>query len=232
MPIRVQNDLPVKEILEQENIFVMDEMRAAHQDIRPISIGLLNLMPLKEDTELQILRALSNSPLQVDVTFVRVTSHVSKNTSTSHIYKFYEAFDDIKDKRFDGFIITQLPASCIMELRKEVLPMTRSEAIKAFFFKSVLPVTMALILYCIFKSACVKNGELDYVWLWILCGLPFGLHRMCLWIVPGGGSLGGGIALFALNFIIGGVIGGFVLTWRLIVAVWYVPLTVYWLIVG
>ena len=109
MPIRVQNDLPVKEILEQENIFVMDELRAAHQDIRPISIGLLNLMPLKEDTELQILRALSNSPLQVDVTFVRVTSHVSKNTSTSHIYKFYEAFDDIKDKKFDGFIITGAP---------------------------------------------------------------------------------------------------------------------------
>ena len=108
-PIRVQNDLPVKEILEQENIFVMDEMRAAHQDIRPISIGLLNLMPLKEDTELQILRALSNSPLQVDVTFVRVTSHVSKNTSTSHIYKFYEAFDDIKGKKFDGFIITGAP---------------------------------------------------------------------------------------------------------------------------
>ena len=85
MPIRVQNDLPVKEILEQENIFVMDEMRAAHQDIRPISIGLLNLMPLKEDTELQILRALSNSPLQVDVTFVRVTSHVSKNINKSHL---------------------------------------------------------------------------------------------------------------------------------------------------
>ena len=87
MPIRVQNDLPVKEILEHENIFVMDEYRAAHQDIRPISIGLLNLMPLKEDTELQILRSLSNTPLQVDVTFVRMTSHVSKNTSTSHIYK-------------------------------------------------------------------------------------------------------------------------------------------------
>ena len=100
--------------------------------------------------------------------------------------------------------------------------MTRSEAIKAFFFKSVLPVIVALILYCIFKSACVKNGEVDYV---------FGLHRMCLWIVPGGGSLGGGIALFALNFIIGGVIGGFVLAWRLIVAVWYMPLTVYRLIV-
>ena len=100
--------------------------------------------------------------------------------------------------------------------------MTRSEAIKAFFFKSVLPVTMALILYCIFKSACMKNGEIDYVWLWILCGLPFGLHRMCLWIVPGGGA-----ALFALNFIIGGLIGGFVLVWRLLVAAWYVPLTLY-----
>lgn len=109
MPIRVQNDLPVKEILEQENIFVMDEYRAAHQDIRPISIGLLNLMPLKEDTELQILRLLSNSPLQVDVTFVRMTSHVSKNTSTSHIYKFYEPFEEIRNRRFDGFIITGAP---------------------------------------------------------------------------------------------------------------------------
>lgn len=109
MPIRVQNDLPVKEILEQENIFVMDEYRATHQDIRPISIGLLNLMPLKEDTELQILRSLSNTPLQVDVTFVRVGSHVSKNTSTSHIYKFYESFEEIKGQKFDGFIITGAP---------------------------------------------------------------------------------------------------------------------------
>lgn len=108
MPIRVQNDLPVKEILEQENIFVMDEFRAAHQDIRPISIGLLNLMPLKEDTELQILRALSNTPLQVDVTFVRVTSHVSKNTSTSHIYKFYEAFEDIKNKNLTDLSLQEL----------------------------------------------------------------------------------------------------------------------------
>ena len=109
MPIRVQNDLPIKEVLEQENIFVMDEYRAAHQEIRPISIGLLNLMPLKEDTELQILRALSNTPLQTDVTFVRVSSHVSKNTSTSHIYKFYEPFEAIKKQRFDGFIITGAP---------------------------------------------------------------------------------------------------------------------------
>ena len=77
-----------------------------------------------------------------------------------------------------------------------------------------------------------RNGELDLLWLWILCGLPFGIHRMCVWIVPGGGSLGGGAALFVLNFIIGGLIGGFVLVWRLLVAAWYVPLTIYRLIVG
>ena len=109
MPIRVQNDLPVKEILEQENIFVMDEHRATHQDIRLIKIGLLNLMPLKEDTELQILRSLSNTPLQIDVTFVAVSSHESKNTSSSHLNKFYVSFEEIKDQRFDGFIITGAP---------------------------------------------------------------------------------------------------------------------------
>lgn len=109
MPIRVQNDLPVKEILEKENIFVMDEHRAMHQDIRPIKIGLLNLMPLKEDTELQILRSLSNTPLQIDVVFVNVSSHVSKNTSTSHLNKFYVPFSEIKGQNFDGFIITGAP---------------------------------------------------------------------------------------------------------------------------
>ena len=109
MPIRVQNDLPVRGILEQENIFVMDEDRAMQQDIRPLKIGLLNLMPLKEDTELQILRSLSNTPLQVDVVFVNVSSHQSKNTSTSHINKFYVPFKDIKKQRFDGFIITGAP---------------------------------------------------------------------------------------------------------------------------
>ena len=109
MPIRVQNDLPVNEILERENIFVMDEKRATSQDIRPLKVGLLNLMPLKEDTELQILRSLSNTPLQVDVIFVNVSSHESKNTSTSHINKFYVPFKDIKKQRFDGFIITGAP---------------------------------------------------------------------------------------------------------------------------
>lgn len=109
MPIRVQNNLPVKEILESENIFVMDEHRAMHQDIRPIKIGLLNLMPLKEEAELQILRSLSNTPIQVDVTFVTVSGHVSKNTPTSHLNQFYERFSDMKENRFDGFIITGAP---------------------------------------------------------------------------------------------------------------------------
>ena len=85
--------------------------------------------------------------------------------------------------------------------------MTRGEALKDFFRKTILPVASAALLYCIFRSACVKNGELDYLWLWILCGLPFGIWRLRLWIIPGGGSLGGGIALFLLNFVFAGLIG-------------------------
>lgn len=109
--------------------------------------------------------------------------------------------------------------------------MTRKEAVFQFFRKSIVPVAGAVLLVCIFKSACIKDGTVDYLWLWILCGLPFGLHRMWLWIVPDG-SMGSGIALFALNFIVGGIIGGFVLVWRLIVAVCYVPLTMYRMITG
>lgn len=109
MPIRTQSDLPAKEILEHENIFVMDESRASHQDIRPISIAIVNLMPLKEDTELQILRSLSNSPLQVDVSFVALSSHESTHTSLSHLNKFYVTFEDIRYQNFDGLIITGAP---------------------------------------------------------------------------------------------------------------------------
>ncbi|MCF0128559.1 MAG: homoserine O-succinyltransferase [Pseudobutyrivibrio sp.] len=109
MPIRTQNDLPAKAILESENIFVMDENRAMHQDIRPIKIAILNLMPLKEATELQLLRSLSNTPLQVDVTFLTVESHESKNTSLSHLNAFYQSFSEVKDQYFDGFIITGAP---------------------------------------------------------------------------------------------------------------------------
>ena len=109
MPIKIQSDLPAKEILERENIFVMDDQRAIHQDIRPIQILILNLMPLKEDTELQLLRSLSNTPLQVDVHFMTVESHESKNTPSSHLNKFYQTFPEIRKKRYDGMIITGAP---------------------------------------------------------------------------------------------------------------------------
>ena len=109
MPIRIQNDLPVKEILENENIFVMDEYRATHQDIRPLQVGILNLMPIKQDTELHLLRSMSNTPLQVDITFIKLNSHVSMHTSATHLNKFYVTFDEIKDRKFDGFMITGAP---------------------------------------------------------------------------------------------------------------------------
>ncbi len=113
MPIKTQSDLPAREILENENIFVMDEFRALHQDIRPLQVLILNNMPVKQDTELQLLRALSNTPLQVDVTFMTVKSHVSQNTSASHLNKFYITLDDVRDRKFDGLIITGAPVEDI-----------------------------------------------------------------------------------------------------------------------
>ena len=109
MPIRIDNDLPVKKILEQENIFVMDENRAMRQDIRPLDILILNLMPLKEDAELQLLRSLSNTPLQVNISFIRTVSHEAKNASQSHLERFYTDFDSIKNRKWDGLIITGAP---------------------------------------------------------------------------------------------------------------------------
>ena len=100
MPIKIQKDLPAKVILESENIFVMDEERAMSQDIRPLEILIMNLMPVKEDTETQ---------LQVDCTFLMLESHVSKNTSASHLNKFYITFDEVRKKKFDGMIITGAP---------------------------------------------------------------------------------------------------------------------------
>ena len=109
MPIKTQNDLPAKEILEKENVFVMDENRAVHQNIRQLEIAIVNLMPLKEETELQILRSLSNTPLQVNVTFITTKSHESTHTSMSHLNKFYQTFDEVKNQKFDGLIITGAP---------------------------------------------------------------------------------------------------------------------------
>lgn len=109
MPIRIANNLPARGVLEKERIFVMDEMRAEKQDIRTIKIAILNLMPDKTTTETQLLRALSNSPIQVDVDLIRVSSHVSKHTNEEYLVKFYETFDEVKDRLYDGLIITGAP---------------------------------------------------------------------------------------------------------------------------
>ena len=109
MPIKVQNNLPAKYILESENIFVMDENRAISQNIRPLKIVILNLMPLKEDTELDLLRVLSNFPIQTEISFMKVSTYKSTHTSSSHLNEFYVEFKDIEADYFDGLIITGAP---------------------------------------------------------------------------------------------------------------------------
>jgi len=109
MPINIPGELPAKQLLKKEKIFVMDEGRAKEQDIRPLNIAILNLMPEKERTELQLLRLLGNTPLQVNITFLNTASHKSKNISKSHLDDFYETFEEIKGRRFDGLIITGAP---------------------------------------------------------------------------------------------------------------------------
>ncbi|HKL99104.1 MAG TPA: homoserine O-succinyltransferase [Mobilitalea sp.] len=117
MPIRVQSELPAKKILEDENIFIMDLARAMQQDIRPLKIAILNLMPIKEDTEVQLLRSLSNTPLQVDVTFLTTGTYTGTHTPTSHLAQFYQTFAEVKDLRFDGLIITGAPVE-LMEFEE------------------------------------------------------------------------------------------------------------------
>lgn len=109
MPVNIKTNLPAKQVLENENIFVMDEARANSQDIRPLELIILNLMPIKEETELELLRMLSNTPLQVKITLLRIASHESKNTCENHLNEHYLVFDEIKHKKFDGMIITGAP---------------------------------------------------------------------------------------------------------------------------
>lgn len=113
MPIRIPDTLPAKQILEGENVFVMDESRALKQDIRPLKILILNLMPIKITTETQLLRVLSNTPLQVDVEFLMTQTHVSKNTSHEHLSTFYKSFEEVRTQKYDGMIITGAPVEQI-----------------------------------------------------------------------------------------------------------------------
>ncbi|MCC9295869.1 homoserine O-succinyltransferase [Clostridium sp. WLY-B-L2] len=109
MPIKIRDDLPAAEILNNENIFVMPENIAFHQDIRPLKIAILNLMPIKITTEVQLLRLIGNTALQIEVELLHPKTHISKNTSEEYLTNFYKTFDDVKDEKFDGLIITGAP---------------------------------------------------------------------------------------------------------------------------
>lgn len=114
MPIKIPDNLPAAKILDSENIFVMTEHRAMHQDIRPLRIIILNLMPTKIETETQLLRLLGNSPLQVDIDLMQVATHISKNTSQEHLLEFYQTFDQVKSRKYDGMIITGAPVENLL----------------------------------------------------------------------------------------------------------------------
>ena len=113
MPIRISSELPAFKTLGEENIFVMSKERAEHQDIRPLKVIILNIMPKKIETESQLMRLLSNTPLQVDVELLQMASHVSRNTSSHHLDSFYKTFDEISDNRYDGMIITGAPVELL-----------------------------------------------------------------------------------------------------------------------
>ena len=140
MPIRVQSDLPAKTVIEKENIFIMDENRAVSQDIRPLEIALVNLMPLKEDTEIQMLRSLSNTPIQLNMTFIVPSHYKSKNTPVSHLNHFYHKFEEIKNRKFDGVIITGAPLEMLefedvtyWDEMKEIMDWSQQNATSTIF---------------------------------------------------------------------------------------------------
>lgn len=113
MPVRIPNSLPAAQVLKDENIFIMTERRARIQDIRPLRIAILNLMPTKEVTETQLLRLIGNTPLQVDVTLLRTASYQARNVSSAHLDTFYKTFDEVRDSKFDGLIITGAPVEML-----------------------------------------------------------------------------------------------------------------------
>lgn len=139
MPIRIDDKLPAAKTLENENIFFMTENRATHQDIRPLKIAILNLMPTKIVTETQLLRLLGNTPLQVDVDLIKTKTYVSKNTSQDHLLTFYKTFDQIKNCKFDGLVITGAPVE-LMEFEEvdywqelcEILEWTKTNVTSTF----------------------------------------------------------------------------------------------------
>ena len=122
MPIKIPDGLPAARTLASENIFVMGETRAITQDIRPLHILVLNLMPTKIETETQLSRLLGNTPLQVELEFIHTSSHESKNTSREHLFQFYMVFDEVKDRKCEGMVITGAPVATMPFEEVEYLP--------------------------------------------------------------------------------------------------------------
>ncbi|MDO5717698.1 MAG: homoserine O-succinyltransferase [Tissierellia bacterium] len=140
MPVIIPKGLPAEKVLSQENIFTMNDQRATTQDIRPLEVGILNLMPTKEITEIQLLRRLSNTPLQINIDLVRTESYESKNTDKSHLKRFYKTFSQIKNKKYDAFIITGAPVENLdyddilyWDELKEILDYTERNVFSAMF---------------------------------------------------------------------------------------------------
>lgn len=140
MPIKIPNQLPAHDVLVREGVPIMDEQTALRQDIRPLQIGLLNLMPNKIKTETQIARLIGSSPLQVELTLVRIGSHVAKNTSEEHLISFYQTWEEVRDRKFDGFIITGAPIELLpfeevgyWDELSQILDWTTTNVHSAFF---------------------------------------------------------------------------------------------------
>ena len=164
MPIKIQNQLPALKVLESENVFVMTNDRAMTQDIRPLKILILNLMPTKVETETQLLRLLGNSPLQVDIELLQAATHVSKNTSQSHLNTFYKTFDQVKGERYDGMIITGAPWS-FCPLRKSIIGMSCARLWSGARTTSIPP--------------CISAGALRRVYIIIMGFLSIYWMKSC-----------------------------------------------------
>ncbi|MDR1436674.1 MAG: homoserine O-succinyltransferase [Candidatus Symbiothrix sp.] len=141
MPLNIPHNLPAVEILKKENIFVMDDLRASTQDIRPLKMALLNLMPVKITTETDFVRLLSNSPLQIEVDFIKMKDHQSKNTPQDHLTTFYKNFEDVRDENYDGMIVTGAPVELL-----EFENVNYWEELKAIFDWAAQHVTSTLYI--------------------------------------------------------------------------------------
>ena len=157
MPLNLPDKLPAIELLKEENIFVIDNSRATQQDIRPLRIVILNLMPLKITTETDLVRLLSNTPLQVEISFMKIKSHTSKNTPIEHMKTFYTDFDKMRGEKYDGMIITGAPVEqmdfdALQEYTSPAVPSEMMEQLEALDVETLTPIEALNFLYELKKT--------------------------------------------------------------------------------